>query len=348
MNDVLNKIEKISLPIIITNANGVILFSNHALSRRTGFDANESFEKKPGSLWGGHMPRKMYKQMWDAISVRKTISQNTLTNKTKGKDSYKEYLTIIPLMRHRAHAAELFLGISPESHSKSNMKYVEAISRFVHSHSLENSIDTQEYFSKKIIGSQTFVHARFFVDFLYENILTPYQNRFSDRVIDKNLVLEAQKNPIHFHVLYEKYFSDVESFFLYHLADSSLAYDFSQEVFMLAFKSINAFSYQASSYKTYLLRIAHNILLNHYRKKKTIFTESIPDSFQCSDKKKIETRDLLEHALDKISSKEREALMLRYFNDKSIRQIAHEMNKSENAVKLLLSRGRKKLRTLLD
>ncbi len=58
----------------------------------------------------------------------------------------------------------------------------------------------------------------------------------------------------------------------------------------------------------------------------------------------VEGRDALWKALQTLPVRQRTALVLRYYEDLSERQIAHELGTSESAVKSLLTRGLDRLR----
>src|SRR5690606_35423791 len=63
---------------------------------------------------------------------------------------------------------------------------------------------------------------------------------------------------------------------------------------------------------------------------------------------KGEMSDVIRAAVQQLSEEPRMAVMLNKFEDMSYRQIAEIMNKSEMAVKSLLSRARSSLREILD
>lgn len=162
----------------------------------------------------------------------------------------------------------------------------------------------------------------------------------------RDLVSLAQRNPHLFGRIYEKYFRQVYRYCLFRVSRrSEIAEDLAQETFLHAFMRLPAFQVRGYSYLTYLLRIAHNLLSNHYRRKETLplesFTEIPAEPMQPMDEQLI--AQTVHQALSSLASPEREALLMHYGADMSMREIGDTMGKSENAIKLMLSRVRRKL-----
>lgn len=121
-----------------------------------------------------------------------------------------------------------------------------------------------------------------------------------------------------------------------------------QETFYRAFKHLSRFQIRGYSYLTYLLTIAHNILANYYRSQKMIPMSELGDDFDVpaeitdSLERKIEA-EALWRAIQDLSPTERDAILMRYQKEMPIKDISRVMARTENAVKLILSRARKKL-----
>jgi len=90
-------LEKMIEQVIITNCEGVILFINKAVEIATGFSLHEVIGKKPSDLWGGHMSKKFYVDMWDKILKKKESVKIKITNKDKFKKAYDVELLISPI-----------------------------------------------------------------------------------------------------------------------------------------------------------------------------------------------------------------------------------------------------------
>ncbi len=162
---------------------------------------------------------------------------------------------------------------------------------------------------------------------------------------DSQVLELSKRDPRFFEHIYNRYKSRVFSFFYRRLGSKEVAWDLTQETLTKAFYSRHRFNYKGYPYSAYIFRIAHNLLVNYYKKKKPVSLESIKKDpyFTPSYYDKIEG-DMVWTSIDKLSHIERTVLYERYKKGLTIREIAHRVNKSENAVKLILSRSRKKLR----
>ncbi|PJC02127.1 MAG: hypothetical protein CO073_01075 [Candidatus Komeilibacteria bacterium CG_4_9_14_0_8_um_filter_36_9] len=163
---------------------------------------------------------------------------------------------------------------------------------------------------------------------------------------DAQLVAQAKNDKESFQLLYQKYNLKVYNYFWYRVGyNKEIAEDLTQETFIRAFSSIDRYQVRQYSYLTFLLKIAHNLLINHFREKPTLelnrFKE-ISSSIVSSLNDQVDI-EIMWQDIDKLSFLDREVLHLRYHYDLSVQEIAKVMNRSENAIKLILSRSRKRL-----
>lgn len=164
---------------------------------------------------------------------------------------------------------------------------------------------------------------------------------------DTELIKNAKKDKEQFEALYTRYIDKIYNYFWYRVGhDQDVAEDLAQETFVRAYQALSRFKVTKKSYLSYLLAIAHNLLINHYRKPQPISIEAtgvdVPEEIW-SD---IETKDNIRsmwRAIQQLPSKEQDILYLKYQRGYKISEIAKIVGKSENAVKLTLSRARKKL-----
>lgn len=163
---------------------------------------------------------------------------------------------------------------------------------------------------------------------------------------DIDIIKRAKIDPQVFQEVYVKYADKIYNYFWYRTGhQKDVAEDLMQETFIRAFQHLSKFQIRGYSYLTYLMTIAHNILVNYYRTRKMISLEDIGDMpIEITDTvdRKIEAEKLW-RAVQSLSTLERDVILMRYQKEMSIKEIARVMDKTENAIKLLLSRIRKKL-----
>ncbi len=165
---------------------------------------------------------------------------------------------------------------------------------------------------------------------------------------DITLIEQAKRNPEAYEALYKKYAQRLFNYFWYRVGhQKEVAEDLLQETFMKAYQNSSKFYLRSYSYYSYLLTIAHNILVNYYRKPQSMSLESVgdvPDEVTVDQEiDRQRNAELLWRAIQQLPESEKDILLLRYQQELPIKDIARIVGKSENAVKLVLSRSRKKL-----
>ena len=165
------------------------------------------------------------------------------------------------------------------------------------------------------------------------------------------LIEKALKNKEDFGLIYAKYRGAVRGYLLKRVdRNEEVADDLTEETFLHALEGLSRFEPTGKSYLSYLLTIAHNILLNYYRTKKPVALDDYEKIISSGSEEEalehIEIHQEAEAVLDaihKLDHTGEEILSLRYEKGFSIKKIAKLIHKSPNAVKLALSRYRKKL-----
>jgi RNA polymerase sigma-70 factor (ECF subfamily) len=133
------------------------------------------------------------------------------------------------------------------------------------------------------------------------------------------------------------------------LNDYENAQDVAQNVFMKAFKNIGDFE-EKSRFSSWLFRITVNASLDARKSKirrrkflikKEVYEKNGQVSAQPEWRDGID--DTLINALNKLSDHQQTAIILRYFHDKSVREIADVLDCSESTVRIHLHRAIQKL-----
>lgn len=120
------------------------------------------------------------------------------------------------------------------------------------------------------------------------------------------------------------------------------AEDITQEVFLKYLKADKAFSDEEHR-KMWLIRVTVNtiksMLTSAWKRHNTLTLEEIPEPSYMDP----EVSDLKEK-VEALPEKYRIPMFLYYYEELSVKEIAHALQSSEGTVKSLLSRGREKLR----
>ena len=133
--------------------------------------------------------------------------------------------------------------------------------------------------------------------------------------------------------------------------NQSLADDIAQDSLVRAYVASGSFL-GLSKFSTWLFRIAYNCFIDHYRKATvdTVSDESLEAQSVLSDDATDDSfrYQQLYQALDRITEKERAAIVLHYFEDHDIKEISAIMQIPQGTVKYLLSTGRNHLKEYLS
>lgn len=347
--------------LLITALDLSVLYVNKQTTETTGFSPAETVGKEHGKLWGGSMAPSFYEHLWQVINVDKQPFVGQLHNVKKDGSLYWEQVHVAPILDD-AGTVKCFIELKPPALATGREHHDFArdfISEFKHQkgnadhiikflfHSLSLVIPPELSGPKNGVG-ETVSPSRLF-SFLQETLIDPTTLLYHERSLDHALISSAQLHTSAFDALYQKYFTNVESYFSQRLPDRGLAEDLAQETFLKAFTYLPRFTISNASYLTYLLHIARNQLSTFYRQRHPTSTaedevlmENIPTA--PIDYAKLWDLETLWKGVQDLPEIDQKIVKLKYLNDLLVKDIAAKVNKSENAVKLILSRARKKLR----
>ncbi len=166
---------------------------------------------------------------------------------------------------------------------------------------------------------------------------------------ERVLVEAAQNDPGRFAELYELNFHRVYAYVACRIHDRSEAQDLTAHVFQQALANIGKFKWRGTPFIAWLYRIAANAIADEARKKSRELaeTEGAANASVDSDLERVERRARLFSTVETLPEDQRTVILLRFGEEKSIREIAAELNRSEGAVKQLQFRALENLRARL-
>jgi RNA polymerase sigma-70 factor (ECF subfamily) len=165
---------------------------------------------------------------------------------------------------------------------------------------------------------------------------------------DERLRIEAaQRDPRRFADLYEEHFDRVYAFVARRVRDRDEAEDLTADVFHQAFAGLPRFEWRGVPFAAWLYRIAANAIVD--RAKRTARDRDVPapDEPAAAGLDDIEEQARLFRLVDRLPADQRRVIVLRFAEEKPIRAIAHELGRSEGAVKQLQFRALQNLRARL-
>lgn len=152
-----------------------------------------------------------------------------------------------------------------------------------------------------------------------------------------------------FERLVERYQQDVlRTCFLY-LRDKTLAEDATQETFLKVYRGLDAFRGESSE-KTWILTIAMHVCydINHSAWFRWINLRVTPETLPERAAPAAEGDDALAAAVMQLPRKLREVILLRYYEQLGVNEIAKALHISHSSVSGRLKRGRERLKKALE
>ena len=159
-----------------------------------------------------------------------------------------------------------------------------------------------------------------------------------------------------FAALYEHFYEKILRYVSFKTGNASESEDIVEDVFLKMLESIGSFRWQGHPFSSWLFRIAHNLVVDHFRKKGRRKQVSLDDvsgmvgstSHDMDGRLDVKVAFLkVQDAMSELTALQREVITLRFAAGLSIMETAEAMGKKENAVKALQHAAIKKLRLIL-
>lgn len=178
----------------------------------------------------------------------------------------------------------------------------------------------------------------------------PAAKGLPDGAQERFQVEAAQQDPRKFAVLYEHNFERVYAYVVRRVRNRDAAEDLTAEVFHKALANLPRFNWTGAPFAAWLFRIASNTIADRAKRaaRESDLLEVDEPGETCQiDLEEVEQSALLFRLVDELPADQGLVIVLRFAEEKSIREIAKEMDRSEGAVKQLQFRGLQSLRARL-
>jgi RNA polymerase sigma-70 factor, ECF subfamily len=165
---------------------------------------------------------------------------------------------------------------------------------------------------------------------------------------ERLLVEGAQRDPSRFAELYEGNFERVYAFVVRRVRDRHEAEDLTAEVFHRALANLGRFEWRGVPFAAWLLRIAANAITD--RSQRTARERPLPADLEDPEQvslEDVEYRARLFRLVHDLPADQCRVILRRFAEQRSIREIADELGRSEGAVKQLQFRALQNLKARL-
>ena len=180
----------------------------------------------------------------------------------------------------------------------------------------------------------------------------PHKEREAE---ERRLVEAAQRDTACFGEVYEHYFEIVYAYVARRVRNRTEAEDMTAEVFRKALQSLPRFKWTGAPFAAWLFRIASNIIAD--RSKRAAREGSVPGHEESADSRAPQPQqaDLeqsersvgVSRLVNELAEDQRRVLVMRFAEERSIREIAQTLERSEGAIKQLQFRALQNLRAKL-
>lgn len=171
---------------------------------------------------------------------------------------------------------------------------------------------------------------------------------------ERALIEAAQEDPSRFAELYELHFERVYAYIVRRVRERSAAEELTSHVFQQALANLGKFKWRGTPFAAWLFRIAANSIADRGQKLaresagNIALTLETPGHSPEPNLEQIETLARVYRLVDQLPWDQRYVVRLRFAEEKSIREIAQQLSRSEGAIKQLQFRALQNLRARLS
>ncbi len=171
----------------------------------------------------------------------------------------------------------------------------------------------------------------------------------TDEAKERLMIEAAQKDPARFAELYEDNFERVYAFIVRRVRDRDETEDLTSEVFQRALANLPRFEWRGVPFAVWLFRIAANLIADRSKggERDVPLEDRVEERVQ-TDFEELERHARLFRLVASLPPNQCLVINMRFGEEKSIRQIAQQLGRSEGAVKQLQFRALKNLRAMMD
>jgi len=164
----------------------------------------------------------------------------------------------------------------------------------------------------------------------------------------------SQRDPDAFAELYHAYVEKIYKYIYYKVGNPCEAEDLCDQVFLKAWEAIGRYTWYGYPFSSWLYRLAHNLVVDHYRTRREILPlddallireEPVdPEAALASSVASSELRQ----AIQQLTREQRQVICLKFISGYANSEIAATMGKKEGAIRALQYRALRSLQAILE
>lgn len=182
-----------------------------------------------------------------------------------------------------------------------------------------------------------------------------YHQTESQLMDEQKMVAAAQENSKDFELLYKKYHEPIFRYIYQRMDDKEMAFDITNNVFIKALANIKKYKFKGVPFSAWLFRIAKSELYQAFKDKKaertinvdTEHLNQIAEELNDNEDRELLKKQLL-NQISTLPETDLQLIELRFFEDRSFREIGEILEMTENNAKVKCFRALQKLKKQLN
>jgi len=142
--------------------------------------------------------------------------------------------------------------------------------------------------------------------------------------------------------------------YIYYRVEPTIAEDLTEEAFLKAWQNLRQYKQGKHPFSAWVFRIAHNLVVDHYRKNKVSeeIDDQLSDPSDTSNPKRLTEAKLnqirLHKVIRRLPNNYQQVIILKYINELDNKEISKVIGKSETAIRTIQFRALEQLRSMLS
>jgi RNA polymerase sigma-70 factor (ECF subfamily) len=167
---------------------------------------------------------------------------------------------------------------------------------------------------------------------------------------ERQLVEAAQRDPSKFAELYERHFDRVYAYVVLRVRKRDAAEDVTSDVFHKALAALPQYEWRGAPFGAWLLRIASNVIIDRWKRwaREPAGSDLLPEQVAEPEVEHVDQLARVFELVDDLPADQRTVIVERYVEERSIREVAARLGKSEGAIKQLQFRALQTLRKAME
>jgi len=172
---------------------------------------------------------------------------------------------------------------------------------------------------------------------------------------DKTLIQHAVAgNSQAFGELYQRYLEKIYRYIYFRVGNVADAEDLTEEVFIRAWEALPSYTIGVHPFTSWLYRIAHNLVIDHVRKRKPVQTSDdelmnrpskAPNAEEVLQERQV--ADELKKAILQLDNLDQQVIILRFIEELSHREVSNILDITEGTSRVVQHRALSKMRQIM-